>query len=199
VLAVPDAKAAALRPNSNRMLAMIATLVLTLMSVAGVAMAQHGWSNVAAITAFQRAADSYAFLHRQAERQLGLAHRAQGAPNAAIEARELSDAIRARGARSGGELFAPAVVREFRALAASAVHASCNAGALRTGVWELAHTVYAPADGSEPVAACIAAALPPLPAELEYRSAGTVLLVVDPHANLVVDILPALLAGSDVR
>jgi hypothetical protein len=38
-----------------------------------------------------------------------------------------------------------------------------------------------------------------LPAELEYRSAGTVLLVVDPHANLVVDILPALLAGSDVR
>jgi hypothetical protein len=25
------------------------------------------------------------------------------------------------------------------------------------------------------------------------------LLVVDPHANLVVDVLPALLAGSDIR
>jgi hypothetical protein len=43
------------------------------------------------------------------------------------------------------------------------------------------------------------AALPQLPDELEYRSAGNVLLVVDPHANLVVDVLPALLAGSDIR
>ena len=45
----------------------------------------------------------------------------------------------------------------------------------------------------------MAAALPHLPEELEYRSAGTVLLLVDVHANLVVDLLPALLAGSDLR
>ena len=46
---------------------------------------------------------------------------------------------------------------------------------------------------------CISKALPALPDELEYRSAGTVLLLVDTHANLVVDLLPALLAGSDLR
>jgi hypothetical protein len=45
----------------------------------------------------------------------------------------------------------------------------------------------------------VAAALPALPDELEYRSAGTVLLLADAHANLVVDVLPALLAGSDIR
>jgi hypothetical protein len=38
-----------------------------------------------------------------------------------------------------------------------------------------------------------------LPDELEYRSAGTMLVVVDAHANLIVDVLPALLAGSDLR
>jgi hypothetical protein len=38
-----------------------------------------------------------------------------------------------------------------------------------------------------------------LPDEREYRSAGTVLLLVDVHANLVVDVLPALLAGSEIR
>lgn len=198
VLAVPNAKPAAVRPASSRGVAMIATLLLTLMSVAVSAMSQHDWGNPAAIAAFQRAADSYAFLHRQAERQLGLAHRAAGAP-AAIETRELSDAIRALGARSGGELFAPPVVAEFRALAGRAVRAGCDAGTLRTGVWELSHTVYAPATGTLRVTGCIASALPVLPDELEYRSAGTVLLVVDPHANLVVDLLPALLAGSDLR
>ena len=32
--------------------------------------------------------------------------------------------------------------------------------------------------------------------ESQYRSAGTVLVLVDTHANLVVDVLPALPAGS---
>jgi hypothetical protein len=61
------------------------------------------------------------------------------------------------------------------------------------------HEPYAPAAGSRPVSACIVSALPELPDELEYRSAGTVLLLVDHHANLVVDVLPALLAGSEIR
>ena len=178
---------------------LIPVLLLPVMSLNGIAMSQHHWDNPAAVTAFQRAAESYAFLHRQAERQLGRVHRAAGSSEVPIEARELSDAIRAARPAAGGELFTPAVALEFRALAASAVHAGCDAGALRTGRWELSHTVYAPATGAQPISACIAGALPPLPEELAYRSAGTVLLVVDLHANLVVDVLPALLAGSDLR
>jgi hypothetical protein len=59
--------------------------------------------------------------------------------------------------------------------------------------------VNSPATGSTPVNRCVAEVLPKLPEELEYRSAGTVLLLVDTHANLVVDVLPALLAGSELR
>lgn len=61
------------------------------------------------------------------------------------------------------------------------------------------HAVNTPATGTKPISDCLRNALPALPDELEYRSAGTVLLLVDTHANLVVDVLPALLAGSALR
>jgi hypothetical protein len=151
------------------------------------------------IVDFHRAADSYAFLHRQAERRIGMAHQRAGEP-VTIGAAELATAIIAERTRqTPPPLFTPAVVATFRDLAATAVHAGCDAGDLRTGVWELAHETHSPATGSKPVAACIADVLPQLPEELEYRSAGTVLLLVDHHANLVVDVLPALLAGSELR
>lgn len=148
---------------------------------------------------FHRAADAYAFLHRQVERRIGTAHQRAGAADT-VGATELAAAIVAeRTRRSQPALFTPAVVASFRELAADAVDAGCDAGELRHGVWELSHEPDSPATGSRPIAACIAAVLPDLPDELEYRSAGTVLLLVDHHANLVVDVLPALLAGSELR
>jgi hypothetical protein len=63
----------------------------------------------------------------------------------------------------------------------------------------MSHRANSSATGTTAITACVAAALPALPDELEYRSAGTVLVLVDTHANLVVDVLPALLAGSDIR
>ena len=147
------------------------------------------------IVEFQRAADAYAFLHRQLERRLGFPHQRE-----AIAAAELASAIVAERRRaSPPELFTPPVVMVFRELAIGAVHRGCDAGELRSGAWEMFHGVHSPATGSRPVSACMADALPPLPDELEYRSAGTVLLLVDAHANLVVDALPALLAGSEIR
>lgn len=47
--------------------------------------------------------------------------------------------------------------------------------------------------GSAMVPPCVIAALPPLPAGLEYRFARTALVLVDVDANLVVDILPEVL------
>ena len=147
------------------------------------------------IVEFQRAADAYAFLHRQVERRLGMPHQ-----RAMIDAPELAAAIIAERRRAGQPaLFTPAVVSTFRELAAGALHHGCDAGELRTGAWEMFHGVDSPATGSHPVSPCIAEALPALPEELEYRSAGTVLLLVDTHANLVIDVLPALLAGSEIR
>ena len=181
---------AAARGCVRQQLPRIASLLLMVMlGLVGAAAAQRDWGDVAAITTFQRAADSYAFVHRQAERQLG---------NAVVAAK-LAAAIRATGALSPGSLFTAAVVEEFRSIAARAVRRGCDAGELRSGVWDLLHTANTSAAGTAAVAPCMTQVLPTLPPELEYRSAGTVLLVVDTHANLVVDVLPALLAGSDLR
>ena len=163
--------------------------------------AQDMFADTRAVVEFQRAADAYAFLHRQVERQLDLAHRRAGRPIDVIESRELAAAIIAERSKAPeGTLFTPAVVMVFRQRAARATRVpGCDPGELRSGVWEMFHTVNSAATGTDPVNPCIADALPALPDELEYRSAGTVLLLVDTHANLVVDVLPALLAGSEIR
>jgi len=182
---------------------LLATAVIAAAMVGGMApvdraMAQETFADTRAVIEFQRTADAYAFMHRQVERRIGLAHRRTGEPVDVIAAGELAAAIIAERPRPA-RLFTPAVVAMFRNAALSALRDGCDAGELRTGVWELSHDPYTPAAGSRPVSPCMVSALPELPDELEYRSAGTVLLLVDHHANLVVDVLPALLAGSDIR
>lgn len=186
--------------------ALAASTVVAMALVAAVAgmdhvVAQETFADTRAVIEFQRAADAYAFLHRQVERRLGLAHRRAGRPIDVIESTELATAIVAERSKAAeATLFTPAVVLAFRQIAGRAARApGCDAGELRSGVWEMFHDVNSPATGTAPVSRCIAAALPELPGELEYRSAGTVLLLVDTHANLVVDVLPALLAGSEIR
>ena len=163
--------------------------------------AQDTFADTRAVVEFQRAADAYAFLHRQMENRLGLVHRRAGKPSDVIEGTELAAAIVAERSKSSeGMLFAPAVVSVFRQRAARATRVpGCDPGELRSGVWEMFHSVNSAATDTTPVNPCIAEVLPALPEELEYRSAGTVLLLVDVHANLVVDVLPALLAGSEIR
>ncbi len=176
------------------------------MLVAGVAaidreVSQDAFAVVHAVIEFQRAADAYAFLHRRVERRLGQAHRRAGEAGEVVAATELRTAIVAqRSSALESPLFTPAVVTALRHIAAKAVRApGCDPGELRSGLWEMSHEINSPATGTRPINACIATALPALPDELEYRSAGTVLLLVDVHANMVVDALPALLAGSDIR
>ena len=176
------------------------------MLVGGVAaidreVSQDTFADVHAVIEFQRAADAYAFLHRQVERRLGQAHRRAGEAGDVVAATELRTAIIAeRSTTHDSPLFTPELVTAFRHIAAKAVRTpGCDPGELRSGLWEMSHQINSPATGTKRVNACIATALPGLPDELEYRSAGTVLLLVDVHANLVVDVLPALLAGSDIR
>lgn len=170
------------------------------MAVPSRAAAQKTFADVRAVVEFQRTADAYAFLHRQVERRLGQVHRGTGRPADAIEAGELAAALVAeRPGAPEGALFTPPVATTFRQLAGKAARApDCDPGELRSGVWAL-HQVNSSATGTTPLNPCIANALPALPDELEYRSAGTVLVLVDSHANLIVDILPALLAGHDLR
>jgi len=64
-------------------------------SAAGIehVVAQDMFADTRAVVEFQRAADSYAFLHRQVENRLDLAHRRAGRPIDVIESRELAAAI----------------------------------------------------------------------------------------------------------
>lgn len=176
----------------------LAPIVLCLALFAGVpAAAAQEFRDTRARVEFQRAADAYVFLHRQVERRLGQAHRKAGLPDA-IDVRELAEAIRAerRGADAGA-IFTPVVAAAFRDALARAVGAGCDGGELRTGPWE-ERAVNAGAAGTKPLAACLLRALPALPDELEYRGAGAVLVLVDTHADLIVDVLPAALSGASI-
>ena len=150
------------------------------------------------VVEFQRAADSYAFLHRQAEREIGMAHRRAGLSVDEVASKELAARIISLRANSPSQgLFTQDVAAALRELAARAARTpTCDPGELRSGIWVTSYQANSSASGTKTASECIAAALPTLPAELEYRSAGTVLVLVDTHANLVVDVLPALLIGS---
>ena len=178
----------------------LATALVTGAAAIDRELAQQTFADTRAVIDFQRAADAYTFLHRHVERRIGMAHRRAGEAGD-VAARELRAAIMAeRSSVLESPLFTPAVVTAFRQIAARAVRSpGCDPGELRSGVWDMSHQINSAATGTNPLNACVATALPVLPDELEYRSAGTVLLLVDVHANLVVDVLPALLAGSENR
>ena|SRR5688572_10473417 len=119
-----------------------------------------------ALVEFQRAADSYAFRHRQTERR-------EAAPPPMTE----------------GTLFTPLVSDLFRSRIRSARAGGCAVPG--AGANYVVPRVNASTAGTGAVPPCIATALPRLPAELEYRMAGVALLLADAHLNIVVDVLHA--------
>jgi hypothetical protein len=130
--------------------------------------AQEPFGDVQAMIEFQRAADAYAFSHRQIER------RGQG-PAARIE----------------GTLFTPVIADAFRKrLRAATAGGACAVPEPAGGDFTVPR-VNAPVEGLSVVPPCIAARLPPLPAELEYRIAGVALVLADAHLRIVVDVLHA--------
>lgn len=140
-------------------------------------------ADVHAVLEFQRAADRYAFQHRQVERRLG------GQPNEAAIERGMRVT---RPQATEGELFTPVVGSVFRTrLAKAAQSPQCQAPRLDADF--RVPGVNDSAGEARELPACMTAVLPRLPPELAYRSAGVALLLVDTHANLVVDVLHAAL------
>lgn len=143
----------------------VRTLVLIAV-VAGSAGAGYGQGDSAAILQFQRAADSYAFAHRQGDRR--------NAPAALM---------------TEGRFFTPVAAAAFLARIRNAVSVvGCHAPTGREGGSEVpaVNTLAAGADALPP---CVAVTLPHLPPELEYRVAGVTLILADTRNNVVVDIL----------
>ena len=146
--------------------------------------AQVRFSDTDAIVHFQRAADDYAFLHRQVERRLGMIHHRTPEPGAM--------AVAMRDARPGavpGDVLTPDVVPVIRlALVRAARDADCGPppwSGRAALVHDLAHEAV-------PLPTCLLEALPRLPIELEFRWSGDALVLVDTHAGLIVDLISGL-------
>lgn len=137
-------------------------------SAAADSRAQEPFGDAAIMIDFQRAADSYAFSHRQLER------RGQG-PATGVE----------------GTLFTPIIADAFRKRIRKAIASeACTLPDTASGDFSVPRvgTTVAGASGVPP---CMASMLPPLPGELEYRAAGVALLLVDARLQIVVDVLHA--------
>jgi hypothetical protein len=149
--------------------------------------AQPLFSDSQAIVEFQRKLDGYAFQHRQVERRTGTAPD-QGGMAAGMRA--------ARQSPADGELFTPAVASAFHARISGALkNSACD-----ISVGERSFVVPRPNDDAAAtvaIPACLASVLPRLPEELEYRAAGVALVIVDTHANLVIDVLHGAFPSRD--
>ena len=137
------------------------TIVLALVANATIESRQHPDAGVMA--QFQRAADSYAFQHRQAERRgAALTPFVEGAFFTPQVASAFRDRIRRSGCKvpqAGGDSVVPRPNDSI--------------------------------EGTSPLAPCVAEVLPSLPAELEFRARGVALLLADAHLHIVVDVLHA--------
>jgi hypothetical protein len=137
---------------------------LSIIVIAATALHARQPKDDSAIVQFQRAADSYAFQHRQTERRgAALVPLIEGAFFTPQVAAALRDRIRASGCeiQNAGD-------RDF-----------------------VVPRVNATSEGTSPLPPCLSSALPKLPPELEYRAAGVALILADAHLHIVVDILHA--------
>jgi hypothetical protein len=144
---------------------MLARVVLLGVALsAGAYQADPGQADASPLLQFQRAADTYAFAHRQDDRR-------GTTPARLVE----------------GQFFTPSVAASFRARIRSVTGCSLPRGEGGAVV----PSVNAPVTGASPLPSCLASALPRLPEELEYRSAGVALILADAHRGIVVDVLHA--------
>lgn len=140
----------------------VATVVLVLVVPAALQARQQ--VDAAVIVQFQRAADSYAFQHRQTERR-------GASPAPLVE----------------GAFFTPLVAAEFR----NRIRISGCAIPQPRDTDSAVPRPNGSTEGTSPLGPCLSAALPALPAELEYRASGVALLLADAHLHIVVDVLHA--------
>ncbi|MBY0493394.1 MAG: universal stress protein [Cyanobacteria bacterium] len=201
VLAVPNRRAKAVETWRRiiRRLPMIAASAALIALASARSAAQSSFADVDAIVAFQRAADSYAFLHRQVERRLGQVHRRAGLEPDVIESVELAKGILAeRPTTSPGQFFTPTAAAAISARLVAVLRAGCDAGELYSGTWHVVR-IGGSAQGTRPVTECVAAALPRLPPELAFRSVAGVLILADMHADVAVDVLHGPLSFTSTR
>ena len=148
---------------------------------------------------FEVAVRDYAKVHRAVERQLPRLHRAHDVQEIAEHTNAMASALQA--ARAGareGDVFTPAigVFLRGRISDALAAHGFLPDDVIAASVEEADDEAPMPmVNGRFPwrrgaaMWPCVIDALPALPQELQYRIVGSHLVLVDIHADLVIDVL----------
>jgi hypothetical protein len=165
--------------NTGRVAGAVCAVMVTLVAASG-AHPQEPFGDAAAMTQFQRSVDTYAFLHRQVQRHLG----------DAADRNAMAVGLRAaRPSAADGDVFTPIIAAAFRnRIALAARTQGCTIAASDTRSAEVPR-VGVLAIGTQPLPSCLLGVLPRLPEELEYRAASVALILIDTHANMVVDVL----------
>ena len=189
--------------------AIAASVALMLLFSGGAAVAQPDDQTPAA-RAFAAATRDYAQLHRRVESTLPRLDVSSNPETIHQAVKLMSAAMRtARPAAKPGDFFTEPLAIELRARIAEALAANgftpddvrANEAAERM-VIDLS-TPALPVNGAFPwpyassMFPCVLAALPSLPPELQYRLVGDTLVLIDLHADLIVDVLPYALADTE--
>ena len=89
-----------------------------------------------------------------------------------------------------GAIFGPVVAAVFRGRIAAAARTGCDQSLPNASNF-IVPRPNDDAGATRAVGDCLTTVLPRLPMEVEYRIAGVALVLVDTHANLVIDVLHA--------
>lgn len=204
----PDHRPAAAAPRHGAVAAAITAALCV--STAAVAFAQSVLPSSPPVAAFVEATRDYAAMHRRLEQQIGPIDVGMPIDDINRNMQALAAAIRAeRRDAKQGDLFTPALARELRIRINDALfeHDFTAVDVLVAGRVEGIdyERIRLQVNGTFPwilgvaMFPCLIEALPSLPPELQYRIVGQDLLLIDVHASLIVDILPAALAEMTVR
>jgi hypothetical protein len=147
---------------------------------------------------FLQRVDEYVGLHRRLEGPLPREVVTADASALFESKRALAAAIRAaRADAQQGDIFSPAMARYFQILVSDALKTGGVENLL--AIVEEDNDVHIPAAVNvdypagrsiSMMPACLLAALPALPPELEYRFVGRDLILWDVHAGLIIDFVP---------
>ena len=196
------------QPSSPAWSAIAAGTLVMLSLSASLALAQVPGDQSPAVRQFINATREYAELHRQLESRLPALEVTSHPDEIYRAVQTMAAAVRAtRPAAQPGDLFTEALAPELRAriagalsangLTAADVRAAEAAEGIATGMPPLRINGSFPWRYATNMVPCVLSTLPPLPPELQYRIVGNTLVLVDLHADLIVDLLPYVLAETE--
>jgi hypothetical protein len=185
-----------------------AIAIMMLLGAGAMASAQSDRSSSQAVQAFVAATREYALLHRRLENTLPRLEVTSNPETIDRVVQQLNTALRAARPDAGpGDFFTESLAVELRvriddALLAHGfgpadVRASEAAEGIDPAMAPLKVNGRFPWRYASAMFPCVLNALPALPPELQYRIVGNTLVLVDVHADLIIDLLPYALAETE--